>query len=344
MDESSSKNCSEYTKRELQGTAFIGNSCAVIYCFYLLVMSGTMVMFNKRKVYETVVKRLMAWLTAVTLLCQLLLAVNFTSNNFFYRNVILCQAYGFVIQYSWSVQLLFMLGVSLLLFSKVLEASPWKPAYVSALQERVKGGTYTCYGQSKENSFLIAAFIIPFLFDLIPFTTNSYGPFGPFCWIRNIETDCSTHLPGWVEQIVLLIAPFTILALFTLGLSTVSLCLFCCAIKNAKYQKMKMIQAVGIIDFISFVAYLGFILVLCAFNITALSVQHKKYKPYLWMIAATASGWYIPVSLLLPIQCALFSNVACACCKHKRPTHHQEESELGTIHKIYCVGPTSQLQ
>jgi len=71
MDESPSKNCSEYTERELQGTAFIGNSCAVIYCFYLLVMSGTMVMFNKWKVYETVVKRLMAWLAAVTLLCQL---------------------------------------------------------------------------------------------------------------------------------------------------------------------------------------------------------------------------------------------------------------------------------
>lgn len=114
--------------------------------------------------------------------------------------------------------------------------------------------------------------------------------------------------------------------------------------QECKTSKMKLIQAVGIIDFISFVAYLGFIVVLCAFNIIALSVQHKKYKPYMWMIAATASGWYVPVSLLLPIQCALFSNVACACCKHKRPTHHQEESELGTIHKIYCVGPTSQLQ
>ena len=280
-------------------------------------------------------KRLTVWLTAVTFLSQLLLALNLIpliDYNFFFRNVILCQVYGFAIQYSWSVQLLFMLGVSLLLFSKILEASPWKPAYVTALQERVKGRTFTCHGWefSKEISFLIAGFVIPFLFDLIPFMTNSYGHFGPFCWIHDIETDCSTHMPGQVQQIILLIVPFAILAVLTFGLFSVSVYLLHSEIKNAR------VQAVGIIDTISFIAYLGFILMLCIFNVTALSMPHENQKFLLWIIAAMASGLWIPASLLLPIQCALFSNIARICCKRKRQSrrhHRQGESEAVTMHK-----------
>jgi len=245
-------------------------------------------------------KRLTLWLTAVTFLCQLLLALNLIpliDYNFFYRNVILCQVYGFAIQYSWSVQLLFMFGVSLLLFSKILEASPWKPAYVSALQERVKGKTFTCHGWefNKEVSFLIAAFVIPFFFGLIPFMTNSYSHFGPFCWIRDIETDCSTHVPGRVQQIILVIVPFGILALLTLGLLVMSLYLLCCAIKNARVQKIKLIQAVGIIDSISFTVSLGFIFVFCVFHIIALSMPRENNKFLLWTIAATLGGYSITV-------------------------------------------------
>jgi len=335
MDESPFKICSGYTERELQGTAFLGVLCAAICCFYLLLLSGVIVLIKKQKVCETIMKRLTVWLAAVTLLCQTLLTVNFTSysdNNFFYHNVILCQLYGFAIQYSWSVQLLFMFGVSLLLFSKILEASPWKPAYVTALQERVKGKTFTCHGWefNKEVSFLIAAFIVPFLFDLIPFMTNSYGHFGPFCWIRDIETDCSTHIPGVVQQFIFLTVPFLILALLTLGSTFVSICLLHWAIKTAR------LQVVGIIDSISFIAYLGFILVLCTFNVIALSVNHKKYKYILWIIADVFSGWSIPACLLVPIQCAVFSSIARACCKRKRQRrrHHcQGESEAATMHK-----------
>ena len=335
MDESPFKNCSGYSEADLQGVAHTSVWCAVSCCFYLLLLSGVIVLIKKQKVCETVMKRLTVWLAAVTFLGQILLAVNFTSftdYNFFYRNVILCQLYGFVIQYSWSVQLLLMFGVSLLLFSKILEASPRNPAYVSALQERVKGKTFTCYGRkiSKEISFLIAVFVIPFLFDLIPFMTKSYGHYGPFCWIRDIETDCSTHVPGRVQQIILLIVPFGILALLTLGLLVMSLYLLHCAIKTAR------VQAVGIIDTISFIAYLGFISMLCIFNVIALSMPHKNHKFLLWIIATMASGLWIPVSVLLPIQCALFSNIARICCKRKRQSrrhHRQGESEAATMDK-----------
>ena len=338
-DESPFKNCSGYGRRELEAdtSCFFAASC----CLYLLLLSVIIVVIKKGKVYESVMKRLTLWLTAVSFLCQLLLALNLTpliDYNFFYRNVILCQVYGFVIQYSWSVQLLFMFGVSLLLFSKILEASPWKLAYVSALQERVKGKTFTCHGWecNKEVSFLIAAFVIPFFFGLIPFMTNSYGHFGPFCWIRDIETDCSTHVPGRVQQIILVIVPFGILALLTLGLLVMSLYLLCCAIKNARVQKIKLIQAVGIIDSISFTVSLGFIFVFCVFHIIALSMPRENNKFFLWTIAATLGGYSITVYLLLPIQCAVFSSIARICCKRKRQSrrhHRQQENEAATMHK-----------
>ena len=341
MDESFFKNCSRFSQEGLHFIASISGASAVGCCFYLFLLIGLIVMIKKGRVYESVMKRLTVWLAAVTFLCQILHTLNFTSvidYNFFYHNPILCQMYGFAIQYSWSVQLLLMYGVSLLLFFKMLEASPWKPAYVSALQERVKGKTFMCHGWriSKEISFLIAAFVIPFLFDLIPFITKSYGHFRPFCWIRDIETDCSTHRPGRVEQIILLIIPFGILALLTLGLSAISLCLLCCAIKNRKHQKMKLIQMVGIIDSISFIVYLGFIFVLCGFNIIVFSMNSENYRFYLWILAASLSGLWIPASLLLPIQCALFSNIARVCCKRKRQNrrhHRQRESEAVTMHK-----------
>ena len=298
---------------------------------------------KKRKVYETVLKRLTVWLTAVTFVFQLFLATNFTyfiNYIFFYRNAKLCQAYAFAIQYSWSVQLFFTLGISLLLFFKILEASPRKPACVSALQEKIEGETFTCRGRkiSKEICFLIAAFVIPLVLDFIPFMSNSYGHFGPFCWIRDIESDGSTHIPGRAEQFVLLIVPFGFLAVLTFGLTAVSLYLLHCAIKNARVQKMKLIQAVGIIDSVSFIGYLGFIFGVCVFNMIALSVPYENniVKLFLWIMAATASGWYIPVSLLFPIQCAFFSYIARACCKRKRQTHrdhHPGESEAATVHK-----------
>ena len=337
MDESPFKNCSGYSRRELLGTAAASSSSAVFCCFYLFVLCAIIVTIKKRKVYESVLKRLTVWLTAVTFAFLLLLALNFTSHidyNFFYRNPILCQLYGFTIQYSWSVQLLFMFGISLLLFFKILEASPWKPACTSALQEKIKGGTFMYRGRtiSKEHSLLIAVFVIPLFFDLIPFTTNSYGHFGPFCWIRDTETDCSKHIPGRVEQFILLIVPFGFLAVLTFGLTAMSLYLLCSAIKNARVKKKKRNQAVRII--VSLLTNLGCIFGACVFIMIALSVLPENNTFFLWTTAAiSASGLCIPLGLLLPIQCA---NIARACCKHKRQTrrdHRPGESEAATAHK-----------
>lgn len=70
---------------------------------------------------------------------------------------------------------------------------------------------YACCGwklKKLEVIIFISLFSLLLIFDLIPFITNSYGPYGLWCWIYNIEIDCSSHIAGLWEQVWLLISPF----------------------------------------------------------------------------------------------------------------------------------------
>ena len=65
-----------------------------------------------------------------------------------------------------------------------------------------------------EGLFVVLIFIFPLTFNWIPFINNSYGRFGPWCWIRRIDySDCSEYQFGRILQIVLWNAPFVLLVI-----------------------------------------------------------------------------------------------------------------------------------
>lgn len=64
-----------------------------------------------------------------------------------------------------------------------------------------------------EKLYVLIIFIFPLFFNWIPFIDSTYGPVGPWCWIRTINFDdkCSIHIQGIAWQAFLAYIPLTIL-------------------------------------------------------------------------------------------------------------------------------------
>ena len=68
-----------------------------------------------------------------------------------------------------------------------------------------------------EGVFVALIFVLPLTFNWIPFINDSYGRFGPWCWIRSLNySDCSEHQFGIVLQYVMWNAPFMIILVILL--------------------------------------------------------------------------------------------------------------------------------
>ena len=74
-----------------------------------------------------------------------------------------------------------------------------------------------------EGLFIVLIFVLPLTFNWIPFINDSYGRFGAWCWIRNLNyDDCSEHRLGTILQNVLWKVPtYIFLAIIIPTYSTV---------------------------------------------------------------------------------------------------------------------------
>jgi len=116
------ENCSEFTQGQLTVVVLTRGITAAICCAALLIVLGVLGIVAipaKRKICGTVAKRLTIWLTAATVPYQLVLVLHLES-YILSRNIKSCKAYGFLVQYFGSVQLLLTLGISASLVGKGL--------------------------------------------------------------------------------------------------------------------------------------------------------------------------------------------------------------------------------
>ena len=77
--------------------------------------------------------------------------------------------------------------------------------------------TYLRLAKQKDTSrfeklYIPVIFILPFVFDWIPFTYSAYGQAGPWCWIRaiNFDQNCTVDILGLSSRIVLSYVPLAI--------------------------------------------------------------------------------------------------------------------------------------
>uniref|UniRef100_A0A1X7UNW4 Uncharacterized protein n=1 Tax=Amphimedon queenslandica TaxID=400682 RepID=A0A1X7UNW4_AMPQE len=57
-------------------------------------------------------------------------------------------------------------------------------------------------------------FFLPLGVNLLPFIGSSYGPSGPWCWIKTYNDDCSKSQSGKIFQILLWYVPITLMIFF----------------------------------------------------------------------------------------------------------------------------------
>ena len=334
-NEMENKNCLNFTYEQLTTVALARGITAAVCCgilFVVLIALLILAVVNCQRVCGTVVKRLAIGLTAFNVLYQLTLALNLQHYyNPGFENF--CEADGFFDQYLGGVQLLFTLAISLVLFFKVAAvASSWER--FDACYKKVKMCTLTCCSKEinkAEIALFASVFIIPLLFDWIPFTTHSYGPSGVVCWIRSLDNDCNKEKAGFWEQVWLGGVPFGLVTLITLGLFVTSICLLSCASKN-----IKALAKMGITDSFFSLTCLSFVLLLSPLQMIAYFIY---FRFGFWAILNSVSipliGILIPITVLIVIHLPLSSMIVYACCKHQKRSGHREcdqDVEQATLH------------
>ena len=329
METDSFKNCSGFTDDQIMAVALVrGVTAGVCGAILLLVLVVLLILAIRPKSRDrmsgSVDKRLTIWLTAVTVLAELFLALSLVY-YFNPSNVAFCQADGFLTQYFGSVQLLFTLWISLTLFFEVCKAS-------CAL--KLECMDKTCCGCKIKIPFEVglyfAMFIVPAIMA-IPFTTDSYGPIGPWCWIRSSKENCNEHTAGRTAQIVLWNVPFGLVALLTIALIITALCLLCCLFKKCKPK-------LGVINSIVILTFLFITLAMCILEVATCDVSIDHYDYGTWVVftvSAPLGQLAIPLALLvavhLPLSC---KDRKCSTCKGCRKGNRKRfPSEIPTTPK-----------
>jgi len=321
------RNFSENTTDEQLTTdaqiGITGAICGIIWLIVLVVQT-VFAMCYSQKILGTAIKRLGFELTASTMLYGLVHTLHLV--RYFYPEIgNFCEVVGFLSHYFVSVEILFTMCICLLMFYKILKViTSVKFEYC----ESTKWSTCTCCNRkiSKLEAALFASvFVLPLLFDWIPFTTNSYGPSGYFCYFH-VEKNCSelTCTAGLWEDIWLSSVPFGLVAVLTLLLFTASLCLLGYGIKTAKLEKLALIE-VGITHIVFFLASLAIIYLLLPFQ----SFIQQRFT----VISGPIAVMLIPSTLLIAIHLPLSSFVTCVCKKYWIQTHSHREYNQATLHR-----------
>lgn len=156
---------------------------AILSCLGCLFIFFVMIIFKK---YVYPGQRLLIYLT----LSVFLVSLSFIIRGFGYSlidNTTFCVAVAFIGQYAGGCILASVASIIADIFILAVLKKNWKlePAYV------------------------VSIFVMPALFDWLPFIYETYGPTRGWCWIRdrNADRDCSVHMYGLVLQYVLWFVP-----------------------------------------------------------------------------------------------------------------------------------------
>ena len=341
------KNCSNLTDEQIEVMALVRGVSAAVCC---AISSTVLVVFvilatlpkTRNRVCGTVVKRLSFELIAISVLCQLNHALQLV--NYYHYDENYCKANGFFSQYINTVELIFVLGISLALFFKISLAVI--PSWRSFL-EKAKEKAFTCHNTKltkPELATVVLMIFLPLLFDWIPFTTNTYGQYATWCWIRILDQNCTTNTAGWWEQIWLWNVPFGIASFVILVLFVGSLCQLRYGIK--KVHNYKLIE-VGIIEYLLLLVFLVFasclVFLIFAFSFQGETIDHSFTPNQIhfvyWIFFAVSSpfiGTFSPLALLFTIHIP----ISATCKQHqhyKRESRVHREEDLKTINKSDAI-------
>ena len=140
-------NCIQQFNKLFFNTLPRGIASVVGFVILLLVLV-LLLMLTKchyQRVCGTIIKRLTIGLTTASMICILTYALQLKHYFNSQGDTVFCEVDGFLVMYTSSVQLLFTIGSSLVLFVKVWQATiSWKP--LDDFCKKVKAKILTCCG------------------------------------------------------------------------------------------------------------------------------------------------------------------------------------------------------
>lgn len=207
----------------------------------------------------------------------------------------LCKAIGLADQYTGSVQLFFVIGVSIHFF------------YHSLVFLRVSCPRYVCFsdglsGKQKkclETLLVIGSLVLPAMYIWVPFIAVEYGETGPWCWIKSLDKNCSElRGSGW-EQNAMWYIPFGLTASFAL----LAIIFFLLSVKTnfkrfKRHKGQKTGEAVVLIVFLS--TYISMFVVEISSHLIVTLHSYDSFAVWMLYAVSTPLGVVsLPIGLLV---------------------------------------------
>ena len=164
---------------------------SMVTCFIAISMVVLLRLYKKFAYRLALYQVLAALFFSLTLSLELL-ALHYQSKSMYFRRV--CEAVGFLTQYSTWVKLMFTACLTFHLFCLAV-----------FFKNFVK----------LEVVYVLISVFSPLLHVWIPFIKHSFGMSGAWCWIRGWKDDCARekYTLGLIEQFALWYGPFFLVAL-----------------------------------------------------------------------------------------------------------------------------------
>ena len=165
----------------------------------------------------------------------------------------------------------------------------------------------TAQRSKEEIAGLAVCFLVPFVFNWIPFLNNYYGFSGSFCWIRMTANNGCSITEGLTYIIVLYYGPLLLFVLFNF-VSCVFL--FCGFYRNPKYHSKEFLFVL----LYPFCYGMLFIIVFLSRISVIRKIEFGQKQSFSWWMALTVVD---PLSIIFP-SVLVFVSVSCSSLIAKR--------------------------
>ena len=273
-------NCTNISLPQMEMIALVrGTTGLVCFAFCAATFAFELVyILHVRKC--SVLQRLFLYLTVSTMVLMVALSLNIEHYFRYKHQERVCIVVGLFQQYTGSVQLLFILGITLFLFCKLC-------GFFSSRLSSIVTTKKSKY--CLEISFCLISIMLPWLFIWVPFlhSDGMYGSSGPWCWIESRDpVTCKEIIRGVLEQLLLWYIPFGLVSVLSL-VCIVCLLAFFCYLKIVRGILVQQMHSV-IKEMVLLLVFLG---VFCIVSIVESITYGMLGLPHvdifvLWMINA----------------------------------------------------------
>ena len=269
-----------------------------IACFSLCILTLILelVYFCRKHSVSTTLRRMFVYLTFSSVLYTAVLSFHLgyrIAQDYCY----FCVIVGFLDEYTGLVQLCLTAGVVVKLLHKLITTS--------FCEHRVKGFSHR-HHLKIEAAFVTVSFMLPLLIAWIPFAMRNghYGPYGPWCWISRMETDCSSSLSGLLEELLIWYVLFGVVSILSL-LCTIIMVAFLIYTyyKVRKQGKIRGKLRTVITDYCLLLPFLIIFTIICLIEVSVVIFKSKYFNTFgawtLYAIATPIGGVAVPIGFLI---------------------------------------------